>query len=164
MFQQMASPVVTKNLLAYKDLGNTETWNKYVTWVRNAFLIQGRQAIDNLQTANQMNLLTIGKLPDNAYNIKFDPATNQFTDTGYFSAYTKADIDNLNRDIAAVVPIMTADKMDVRKELAAWLASEGFNGQRSGVLDGLLKSLAPDPNDPITKWLEEARAKAKANG
>lgn len=144
-FQQIASPQVTQNMLKLKKSGDTEDWNTYVDWVRGAFVYNFRTDVQTLESDNQANLVS----SDNTFNIKYDDTSNRFVNTGassqapnWFGINTpQGRIENINKNLAVIVPILKDAGLDTRKELSTLIQQMGFTGKRSGLADGLLNAL-----------------------
>jgi hypothetical protein len=148
LYTQMGSPAMTKRMDALsKTPEGAGVWNDYKRWMIENFRGQFKQAGDELQT----------NIESDRFQIEFNAASNTWSATvrpefeanyrmvrdrynGYIPSIQKP-VDDLNRAIELITPVLARDKQNVPAEL-----------------DGLFKSM----NIDVTKAPKGTRAERDA--
>jgi hypothetical protein len=143
-FQKVSSPTVTKQMLALRDMGDVDSWNKYQQWTTNAFMALYQQSVQDLQALNTSANYS-------GMSVRWDPQSKGFVlrSDGMFGvgAY-EAPVQKFNSVIRTITPIIEANGGDVEQELYGMMTQMGFDASEAredslwtSIVNSLIKGL-----------------------
>lgn len=153
-FKKVASPEVTAQMVKLRDMGDTESWNTYQTWVSSAFM--------NLFQMKVREMGELGSTP--AINVEWDPKNLRFSvnreappgvvgggANPFHLIHTGIDMvtgvpgskaaNNLNSAIQLIAPILRENDADVAAELYAAFERMGYDPNQDGIIESLMKAV-----------------------
>lgn len=173
-WKQIASPAVTANMVKLLEMGETETWDKYTTWVTEGFMTLFRDRVQNLQ-----DFLTDPRY--DGMTVKYNPQTHsvevtrprsflesiQETPSGAMFApggEITREVQDLSTAIRTMVPILEVSDLTAEEVILEMLTVMGYDplAERDPGFYGMLwdavvsgaRALTTN-HAPAPAWLEE---------
>lgn len=129
-FRRVASPAVTRAMLALREDGDFDSWRLYQTWVGSAFQRLFRQKVQDLNNF-QNDALGMFDLEWNPKTLGFEFRTRVVGDFSLPAMELgRAGTNSINDAIRTLAPIIEANGGDPEREIMLMLEAMGYDDDR----------------------------------
>jgi len=149
-FSILTSPDIQKQMMKIRDLGDTESWERYSAWVKSSFTQVHRELMQDVGDASSQRFLDVRFEGDKnqfkiyltpegtrqvsgsmraANNASANPLERLAANNSSISTYIQK-VDSLNKAIKLVEPVMKADNYEFSQEMFNLLKSRGMDTQQ----------------------------------
>lgn len=151
-YKKVSSPTVTKQMIALRETGDTDSWDTYQQWTTNAFYSLFQQSVQDLQAVNTSSTMS-------GLSVRWDPTSKGFVikSDGLFGigGFEKPTA-NFNATLRTIAPIIEANGGDVEQELYGMMTQMGFDPSAErddSLLGGMFSSLTSTLGGAANTWM-----------